>query len=145
MFVADGGKSCKSALLPVNEPWRPEMAAYANATEMGCYDLWQLHLERNDLCKSSLEAWAACEGLDGILSPTTPYSTVEHGDFKHVGYTAIWNILDYPAVSFPSGFKVDRDIDAGVKTDGFLSKLDEKIQGICEYLFFCRSCNCDSD
>jgi amidase len=132
MFVADGGKSCKSILLQASEPWRPEMSDYANATEIGCYELWQLHRERNDLCKLSLEAWAAIEGLDGILSPTTPYSTVEHGNYKHVGYTAMWNIVDYPAVTFPSGCKVDRDIDAGVKTEGFLGKLDEEIQSICK-------------
>jgi amidase len=132
MFVADGGKSCKAALSPVNEPWRPEMDAYESATELGCYDLWQIHLERNELCNSSIEAWATCEGLDGILSATTPFSTVEHGKYKHVGYTAIWNILDYPAVTFPSGFKVDKDVDVAVNTATWLGKLDEEIQSECE-------------
>jgi len=107
------------------------MKAYEEASEMGCYDLWQVHLERNKLCQEYIDRWAEA-GIDGILSPTTPFSTVEHGKFKHVAYTGIWNVLDYSAVNFPSGFKVDKDRDG--KTDNFcpLSDLDTVVNNECK-------------
>jgi amidase len=110
------------------------MKQYETASETGCYDLWQLHLERNKLAQEYIDRWAAT-GIDGILSPTTPYSTVEHGKFRHVGYTGIWNILDYSAVTFPSGFVVDKAIDGW--SSGFvpMSQLDTETHDECEWPF----------
>ncbi|KAH7055667.1 acetamidase [Macrophomina phaseolina] len=110
MFIADGGKSVRKLLGPTGEPFRPEMAAYEDAKELGVYDMWQIHLERTDLQKRYLDRWNAA-GLDGIICPTCPYATVEHGKFKYVGYTCVYNCLDYSAVSFPSGIAVDRALD----------------------------------
>lgn len=107
------------------------MKPYEEATEMGCYDLWQLHLKRNQLCQEYIDRWAET-GIDGIISPTTPFSTVEHDKYKHVAYTAIWNILDYSAVSFPSGCKVDRAIDLPSTNFQPLSELDAQINGECK-------------
>lgn len=45
------------------------------------------------------------------LAPTTPYASVAHGDFKYVGYTGVYNIVDYAAVSFPSEVFVDKQKD----------------------------------
>ena len=67
MFVADGGKSVKKLLEPVGEPFRPELDLYKNATELGVYDMWQLHRERVEFCKAYLDRWNACHKLDGIL------------------------------------------------------------------------------
>ncbi|KAJ4292734.1 hypothetical protein N0V90_009397 [Kalmusia sp. IMI 367209] len=111
LFVADGGKSVRALLGPTEEPFRPEMQAYAEATELGTYDMWQLHLERSELQKKYLEQWMSYDGLDAILAPTTPYSTVAHGDFSYVGYTGVYNIVDYSAVSFPCGVTADGEND----------------------------------
>lgn len=67
MFVADGGKSVEALLKPTGEPWRPEMKMYEDATELGTYDMWKLHLERTELQRQYLEAWASHDGLDAIL------------------------------------------------------------------------------
>lgn len=133
MFLADGGKSVDALRSPSGEPWRPEMMSYKDATELGCNALWQLHLERNDLCKMYLERWKACEGLDGILSPTTAYSTVEHGDFQHVGYTGIWNVMDYSAVTFPSGVVVDKTKDVLSGNEKSFGVIDDDVRSKCEY------------
>jgi amidase len=61
------------------------MQAYADAQEIGVYEMWQIQRERTALCKMYMDRWNACEGLDAILSPTTPYTSVKHGDFHHVG------------------------------------------------------------
>jgi len=67
MFVADGGKSVAKLLAPTEEPLRPEMAPYANAAELGVYDMWQLHIERSELQRKYLKQWNSIEGLDGLL------------------------------------------------------------------------------
>ncbi|RAR12273.1 fatty-acid amide hydrolase protein [Stemphylium lycopersici] len=111
MFVADGGKSVEALLGVTGEPFRPEMAQYKDAKELGVYDMWQLHSERSELQRQYLEQWASIEGLDAILAPTTPYSSVPHGHFKYVGYTGVYNVVDYSAVSFPCGVQVDKTKD----------------------------------
>ncbi|KIW02020.1 uncharacterized protein PV09_06525 [Verruconis gallopava] len=107
-FVADGGTSLRKILAPVNEPFRPEMKMYETAKDEGVYALWQVHLARVEQQKRYLDRWNAA-GIDAIICPTTPYASVEHGDFKYVGYTGVFNILDYSAVSFPTGFTASID------------------------------------
>ncbi|PVH93767.1 acetamidase-like protein [Periconia macrospinosa] len=111
MFVADGGKSIRKALEPVGEPFRPEMSMYESARELGTWEMWQLQLERWSYQKEFLDLWRGVGGLDAILGPTTPYATTEHGKLKYVGYTGVFNVVDYSAVSFPCGVTVDKDKD----------------------------------
>ncbi|KAL1850107.1 hypothetical protein Plec18170_007205 [Paecilomyces lecythidis] len=126
-FLADGGKSIRKLLEPTKEPFRPEMKDYEQSSEIGVHELWQIHIERNTLQKDYMERWNAC-GLDAILGPTTPYSSVEHGKFAYVGYTGVFNILDYPAVSFPTGVKVDKTLDTSYTEHKALSDTDAKVQ-----------------
>jgi len=67
MFLADGAKSMKALLEPTQEPWRPEMAQYEQATELGAHAMWQLHLERSELQRQFLQQWMSYDGLDAIL------------------------------------------------------------------------------
>lgn len=127
MFVADGGKSVRAILEPTEEPFRPEMQAYSEAEEMGVHTMWKLHLERTELQKKFLDQWNSYGGLDAILCPTTPYSSVEHGKFKYVGYTGVFNIVDYAAVSFPCGVIVGKEIDRPKPWHRPLSDLDKEI------------------
>lgn len=82
MFVADGGLSIRKELERTGETIRPEMAAYGTAKELGTYDMWQIHLERTDLQKRYLDRWNEA-GIDAILCPTTPFSSVKNGQFNH--------------------------------------------------------------
>ena len=62
--------------------------------------------------KKYLDRWAACEGLDAILGPTTPYAGApKHGQTKTISYTGIFNLFDYSCTSFPSGVYVDKEVD----------------------------------
>ncbi|KAF2455595.1 fatty-acid amide hydrolase [Lineolata rhizophorae] len=128
MFLADGGKSIRKILEPYEEPFRPEMIAYSIATELGTYDMWQLHQERTELCKLYLDQWNAVGGLDAILCPTTPFASVANGKFKHVGYTGVFNILDYSAVSFPCGTTADKSVDTPHTEHDLMSDIDGEIQ-----------------
>ena len=46
-----------------------------------------------------------------FAGPTGPYAHAEHGNYKYVGYTGAYNLLDYSCVSFPCGLKVDKSVD----------------------------------
>ena len=116
-FLADGGKSVENILKPVGEPFRPEMKAYEDATELGVHELWQLQKQRTALAKRYLDRWNEIQP-DAVLGPVTPYAGApKAGEFAHVGYTGVFNILDYTAASFPSGISVDKEKDA--KDEGF--------------------------
>ncbi|KAJ0359960.1 hypothetical protein COL154_007846 [Colletotrichum chrysophilum] len=126
MFVADGGISIKKELDKTEEPWRPEMAAYSKAKELGTYDMWQLHLQRTAFQKRYLDRWVAA-GIDAILCPTTPFTSVKNGTFKHVGYTGVYNVLDYSCVSFPTGLTADKSVDAPSSGDTPLGPVCEAV------------------
>ncbi|KAI5868167.1 amidase [Durotheca rogersii] len=128
MFVADGGAAIRRELARTGEPWRPEMRMYADARELSASECWQLHLDRQAYQKRYLDRWLAA-GIDAILCPTTPYSSVENGKFRHVGYTGVYNVLDYSCISFPSGVTVDKAADVALG-DAYtpLSDLDRQIQ-----------------
>ncbi|KAL7943652.1 amidase signature domain-containing protein [Trichoderma barbatum] len=110
LFLADGGLTIKSQLEPTGEPMRIEMQSYATARELSTAEMWKLHLERTDFQNRHLDRWNKA-GLDALLLPTMAFNTVRSGTFKHVGYTGVYNVLDYAAVSFPTGLDVDRSID----------------------------------
>lgn len=148
MFVADGGLTIKSQLDPTGEPWRDEMYPYSVARELGTAEMWRLHLERTDFQNRHLDRWNKA-GLDALLLPTIPFNTVRHGTFKHgkllavfvcyslltreliVGYTGVYNVLDYSAVSFPTGLSVIEGVDVDEPDYAPLSNDCKEIHATC--------------
>lgn len=51
------------------------------------------------------------EGISFILSPTYASVASKPEVIKYWGYSNLWNILDFPNVVFPSGLKVDNELD----------------------------------
>jgi amidase len=150
IFLSDGGKSIKKLLDPVGEPLRPEMAGYGTAKDIGVHEMWQIHRERVDICKHYLERWKAAK-IDILLcvlprnllictfllttwsGPTTPHSTCPHGSYWYVGYTSMFNLLDYSAVSFPTGLHVDKSVDGPYPEQiKPLNEVDRQIRDTCK-------------
>ena len=67
------------------------------------------------------------KSIDKIAGPTTPYATVKHGDFWYVGYTGVYNVVDYSAVSFPSGVSVDKSVDTPITDYTALSEFCQTV------------------
>ncbi|KAJ9493840.1 hypothetical protein H2202_010695 [Exophiala xenobiotica] len=55
-------------------------------------------------------------GVDVLLTPAYVGVAPELATGQYWLYTAIWNILDQPAVTFPTGLKADPNVDM-VETD----------------------------
>ncbi|KAF2758699.1 amidase, partial [Pseudovirgaria hyperparasitica] len=127
-FIADGGSTVRSILSRTSEPWRPEMSAYELAPTISVADMWALQAERTTLMKKYLDQWNE-SGIDCILAPTTPYASVRNGMWRHVGYTGVFNVVDYAATSFPTGVTADKELDAEYGPEvGVLGEEDGKVR-----------------
>ncbi|KAK4061744.1 hypothetical protein Trihar35433_9344 [Trichoderma harzianum] len=63
--------------------------------------------------------------VDAIICPVAPGVATRHNTAKYWTYTAVWNLLDYPALAFPAG-KADKNIDVRDNRKRFLSGLDKE-------------------
>lgn len=70
-------------------------------------ELWSLAKEREDLRQAAVERWNELEvetgcPVDAILCPAAPTLAPRPDRSRHWMYTAVWNVLDWPAVTFPT-------------------------------------------
>lgn len=79
---------------------------------MSSFSAPQLHAERNALTIAHNKQWLATASLtkdklpvDCILGPAAAHVAPPHGQYDYLGYTNVWNVLDYPASV--------RDLDLG--------------------------------
>jgi Asp-tRNA(Asn)/Glu-tRNA(Gln) amidotransferase A subunit family amidase len=106
-YTVDGGEDVRRDVAIAGEPFIPHVESLVNRGKaISVYEYWQLNRERIDLQKRYLDKWNAARSLSGkpvdvLLSPTMPHVAVPHRHIRWVGYTKIWNLLDYPAVTFP--------------------------------------------
>ena len=57
---------------------------------------------RNNLRTAYSKHWNETK-VDAILCPNAPTASAIHNTSISGGYTAVWNLLDYTAVTFPAG------------------------------------------
>lgn len=106
-YTVDGGEDVRRDIASAGEPLIPHVEALVNKGKpISVYEYWQLNRERMDLQKNYLDKWNTAQSpsgkpIDVLLSPTLPHVAVPHRSVRWVGYTKIWNLLDYPAVTFP--------------------------------------------
>ncbi|RAL07746.1 amidase signature enzyme [Aspergillus homomorphus CBS 101889] len=86
-YTVDGGEDVRRDVGAAGEPYIPHVETLVNRGKaIAVYEYWQLNKRKR---------------IDVLLAPTTPHSAVPHRSLRWVGYTKIWNFLDYPAVTFP--------------------------------------------
>ncbi|KAJ5845083.1 hypothetical protein N7534_008752 [Penicillium rubens] len=106
-YTVDGGEDIRRDVAAAGEPFIPHVEGLVNRGKaISVYEYWQLNKRKTAVQKKYLDKWNAVRSpsgraVDVLLSPTLPHTTVPHRKFRWVGYTKIWNLLDYPALTFP--------------------------------------------
>lgn len=115
-YTADGCEDIRRDIDVAGEPLIPHVEALVKRGEaISVYDYWQLNKQKIALQKKYLDKWNAARSASGqpvdvLLSPTLPHTAVPHRGTRWVGYTKIWNLLDYPALTIPVD-KVRAEVD----------------------------------
>ncbi|KXT09723.1 hypothetical protein AC579_1691 [Pseudocercospora musae] len=116
-YTADGGEDIKNDVRRGGEPFLPHVEALVNrAPAISVYEYWALNRRKRAAQKAYLDKWERIRDpntsrkVDVLLTPTMPHPAVPHRSCKWVGYTKVWNLLDYTALVLPAG-NVDKDRD----------------------------------
>jgi amidase len=70
-------------------------------------DYWKLNRRKFDLQQRYLDKWNNIRSsktgrqVDVLLMPPMPHTAVPHRSCRWVGYTKVWNFLDYSALVLP--------------------------------------------
>ncbi|KAK9429180.1 amidase signature domain-containing protein [Lipomyces doorenjongii] len=118
-YIADGGEDVKSDVNKMGEPFMPYVEAMVNrGPPISIPEYWHNMVLKRELQKKYLDRWNASgkltstsEPIDFILAPGCPHTAVPCRKTNWVGYTRVWNGLDYSAAVFPVS-KVDKEIDS---------------------------------
>lgn len=113
LYFPDGGKRIRDVLAESGEPMLPltEWALkYSRSEPLSISENWDLNVAR-EAYRREYHALMKEHGVDVILCPAFVGAGALQGQAYYWNYTAIWNILDQPAVVFPTGISVDKEID----------------------------------
>ena len=106
-YTADGGEDIRRDMAVGGEPYIPHVEALVNRGKpISVYEYWQLNKRKHLLQRKYLDQWNGTRSPSGkpvdiVLSPTLPHTNIPHRKTRWVGYTKIWNFLDYPALTLP--------------------------------------------
>ncbi|OJJ71754.1 hypothetical protein ASPBRDRAFT_177419 [Aspergillus brasiliensis CBS 101740] len=128
-YVADGFEDVLRDINNSGEPMIPHVQGLADRAKgkaLSVYDYWQVNKKKIALRQKYLSRWNATRSpagkpVDVLLSPTTAHTAIPHRTLRWVGYTKVWNLLDYPAVTFPVD-RVRKEVD--VRPNGYEPRND---------------------
>lgn len=108
-FLADGGKQVLETTGATQEPLFPYMKPYGSTPAISVADLWHLQAQRTATARKFLDRWNATRHvttsgrpIDAIIMAPVPFAGSPLGKFgTYVGYTAVFNALDYSAGVMP--------------------------------------------
>lgn len=104
LYFADGGAEEKAAIAASGEPWRPLskfiITENPNVKHLSIAETWALTAKREAYRTEYARHWEE-SGIDVLLCPVGPGAAPPIDTAKYWGYTAQWNVLDYPALVAP--------------------------------------------
>lgn len=129
LLYLDGGAENYATMASSGEPcleltqWimKPEVARRRSIEEM-----WALNRAREEYRQQYLDHWRTHpESPDVLLCPVGPFAAPRHDTSKYWGYSAIYNLLDYPACAVPTGLFVDPTNPAHARNESYLPRENE--------------------
>lgn len=116
LYFADGGAEEKSAIAASGEPWRPLskfiLHENKNVKALSISEMWDWTAKRDAYRTAYAKHWAD-SGIDVLLCPVGPGAAPALDTARYWGYTAQWNLLDYPALVAPASKVLESDaVDA---------------------------------
>ncbi|KAI3320987.1 amidase [Xylariaceae sp. AK1471] len=116
-YTADGGEDIREAVKAGGEPFIQHVKKLIDCgSPLSVLEYWQLNKRKWELQQKYLDKWNSIRSAQGdqpvdvVIMPPMPHTSVPHGSCRWVGYTKVWNVLDYPAIVIPGGTVCDRDI-----------------------------------
>lgn len=113
IYFDDGGKTIRRMLKEGGEdalPLTNWVISPPYTKDHTAAEVWELHDKANQFRHAYSDHWNRF-GIDVLLCAPFPGTANPHDTAKYWGYTAIWNLLDYPGFVFPSGLKADPAVD----------------------------------
>ncbi|KAG5654922.1 hypothetical protein KAF25_010967 [Fusarium avenaceum] len=117
-YTADGGEDIRQDVSKGGEPFIPHVKRLVNRGKaISVYEYWGLNKRKWQLQQAYLEKWNSIQSpttgrkADILLMPPMPHTAVRHGGCGWVGYTKVWNVLDYAAMVIPGGAVKAEDLD----------------------------------
>ncbi|TLD21057.1 hypothetical protein PspLS_09252 [Pyricularia sp. CBS 133598] len=113
LYFPDAAATQRDLLVEGGEPisaltqWTLELAP---KKPLSVADNWALNLRRDEF-RDAYHRLARERGVDVILCPSYVGAAAVCGTAQHIMYTALWNLLDWPAVVFQTGVSVDPAVD----------------------------------
>ncbi|KAF5523509.1 Acetamidase [Colletotrichum aenigma] len=109
-YTADGCEDIRKDVIAGGEPFIPHVERLINRGKaISVYEYWQLNRRKWDMQQAYMEKWRSIRSpttgraVDILLMPPMPHSAVPHAGCRWVGYTKVWNFLDYPALVIRRG------------------------------------------
>ena len=137
LYYPDGGAADRAAIATTGEPMLPltKWMIQENpcVKKLSMQQLWYWLEEREEYRREYATKWNEA-GIDAIVCAVAPGVAPRHDTAKYWGYTAVWNLLDYPAAVFPVD-KVDMGVDMKYERDNYMSGADEQEWEKCKYFF----------
>ncbi|KAK6853884.1 hypothetical protein PG995_010696 [Apiospora arundinis] len=105
LYFPDGGSQTTKAINDSGEPWMPLskwiLEENPHVKQHSVASLKSACAERDAYRRAYAERWNQHADVDVILCPAGPSVAPKIDAARYWGYTAQWNLLDYPAVAFP--------------------------------------------
>lgn len=94
-------------------------------------DYFALNAARSRL-KAVFQKFWLDNRLDALLYPPAPTTATPFDEWKSISYTALWNLLDYPAVIIPTGRVCESDNADGIE-NAIFGPEDEQNYSLCKF------------
>ncbi|KAL2883488.1 hypothetical protein SGCOL_001171 [Colletotrichum sp. CLE4] len=128
LYFPDAAETQKEVLAEGGEPVAPltEWAfQYSKPEPLTIRENWELNVRR-EAFREEYHKTMKDRDVDFILCPAYVGVAAKCGTPKYWHYTTIWNILDQPSITFPTGLHVDPAIDVVDKDYKPRSDTDER-------------------